>query len=139
MPLFLFPFFIFSFASDCKKRWSLYSDQNNDVPSLNDCVKEKATIAVSRVQCVTDHLGSYCSHSLCGVEFCNHGPACLLQITVSQKALWLLKITRYQWKLWHRELSTSSSLGKQEHYVGQSKEKQKHCCGHIVLYINCIF
>lgn len=57
----------------------------------------------------------------------------------SPEALWLLKMTKYQQNLWHTELRTSSSLEKQENYVGQSKEKQKHCCGHIALYINCIF
>lgn len=59
--------------------------------------------------------------------------------TVFPKELWLLMLTKYECKLWYRELSTSSSLEKQENYLGQSKEKQKHCCGHIALYINCIF
>lgn len=59
--------------------------------------------------------------------------------TVFPKELWLLKLTKYKCKLWYRELSTSSSLEKQGNYLGQSKEKQKRCCGHIALNINCIF
>lgn len=139
MPLFPFPSFIFSFSSDCKKRWSLYSNQNNDVPPLNYCVKEKATTAVSRIQCVMDHLGHSIPIFSVVLNFAILAQLAFYRKLFSQRALWLLKMTRYQCKLWHRELSTSSSLEKQEHYVGQSKEKQKRCCGHIALHINCIF
>lgn len=85
-----------------------------------------------------DHSGHF-PHSICGGVFCNSGTAGLLQKTAFPKELWLLKLTKYKCKLWYRELSTSSSLEKQGNYLEQSKEKQKHCCGHIALNINCIF